>query len=125
MATTKRDFHGFLNRGCFSYLIIPIYRLSAAIILEIMYGYEVKSKDDSIVKVVERAVAQIIENGANPSVAALNVFPILRRLPRWFPGTSFHKIIDDCRGLTKDMLNIPFEYVKESMVICMKCSKGA
>lgn len=89
--------------------------LSAAIVLEIMYGYEVQPKNDHIVAVVERAVAQLIENGPNPSVAALNVFPVLRHLPRWFPGTSFHKVVDDCRDFTKDMLNIPFEYVRKSM----------
>ncbi|KXN81929.1 O-methylsterigmatocystin oxidoreductase [Leucoagaricus sp. SymC.cos] len=89
--------------------------LSAAIILDIMYGYDAEPKNDRIVKVVERAVQQIIENGANPSVAAVNMFPSLRYLPRWFPGTSFHRVIDDCREFTKDMLNVPFEYVRKSM----------
>ncbi|KAF5359752.1 hypothetical protein D9756_003023 [Leucocoprinus leucothites] len=89
--------------------------LSAAIVLEIAYGYEVKPKNDHVVEVVERAVAQLIENNANPSVAALNVFPILQHLPRWVPGTGFHKVVDDCREFTKDMLNIPFEYVRKGM----------
>lgn len=89
--------------------------LSAAIILEIAYGYDAQPKNDHIVETVERAITHLIDNGTNPSVAALNVFPILRYLPRWVPGTSFHKVVDDCREFTKDMLNIPFEYVRKSM----------
>ncbi|KAJ3564699.1 hypothetical protein NP233_g8124 [Leucocoprinus birnbaumii] len=89
--------------------------LSAAIVLEIMYGYEPRPKNDNMVQVVERAVAQIIENSSSPSIVALNVFPSIRHLPRWFPGTGFHKIVDDCREFTRDMLDIPFEYVRSSM----------
>ncbi|KAJ3568659.1 hypothetical protein NP233_g5569 [Leucocoprinus birnbaumii] len=89
--------------------------LSAAVILEIVFGYEVRSKNDRIIQVLERAISELIENGNNSSVAALNVFPTLRYLPRWMPGTGFHRVVDDCRQYTKDMLDIPFEYVKDSM----------
>ncbi|KAJ3571148.1 hypothetical protein NP233_g3942 [Leucocoprinus birnbaumii] len=89
--------------------------LSASIVLEITYGYEIKPKNDRIVEVVERAIAHLIENGDNPSVAALNVLPALRYLPRWFPGMGFHKIVDDCKTFTQDMLNIPYEYTKKCM----------
>ncbi|KAF9448530.1 cytochrome P450 [Macrolepiota fuliginosa MF-IS2] len=89
--------------------------LSAAVILDIMYGYEVQPKNDHIIQVVQRAIRRLIENGDNPSVAALNAFPVLRHLPRWFPGTEFHKIVDDCREYTQGMLNIPFEYVRTSI----------
>lgn len=81
-----------------------------------MYGYDVEPKNDRIVQVVERAVQRLIENGANPSVAALNVFPVIRHLPRWFPGTGFHKVVDECAEFTKDMLNVPFEHVRRCMV---------
>jgi hypothetical protein len=81
-----------------------------------MYGYDIQPKHDRIVQVVERAVQALIENGDNPSVAVLNVFPALRRLPRWFPGTGFHKIIDEGMKLTKDMLDVPFEHVQKCMV---------
>lgn len=97
-------------------LSLSTLRLSAAIVLEIMYGYEVQPKNDQIIQVTERAIQRLIENGANPSVAALNAFPVLRHLPRWFPGTGFHQIVDECREFTKDMLNVPFEYVLRSMV---------
>ncbi|XP_006457680.1 hypothetical protein AGABI2DRAFT_213191 [Agaricus bisporus var. bisporus H97] len=89
--------------------------LSAALVLDIMYGYDVQPKNDRIVQVVERAVQTLIENGTDPSVAALNVFPAIRYLPRWFPGTGFHKVVDECTELTKDMLNVPFEHVLKCM----------
>jgi hypothetical protein len=66
--------------------------------------------------VVERAVQTLIENGDNPSVAAFNMFPALKYLPRWFPGTGFHTIIDESIKVTRDMLNVPFEHVRKCMV---------
>lgn len=81
-----------------------------------MYGYEAQPKNDRVIQVVERAIQRLIENGDNPSVAALNIFPVLRYLPRWFPGTGFHKIVDECREFTKEMLDIPFEYARKCMV---------
>lgn len=81
-----------------------------------MYGYEVQPKHDPVIQVVERAIQLLVGNGDNPSVAALNNFPVLGYLPRWFPGTGFHKIVDECRELTKEMLDTPFEYARKCMV---------
>ncbi|KAG1875757.1 CyP450 monooxygenase [Suillus subluteus] len=47
--------------------------------------------------------------------AILTAFPILTRLPAWFPGASFQRIAQRTRKLALESINEPFEYVKRNM----------
>ena len=46
----------------------------------------------------------------------VNVFPILRHLPTWFPGAGFHKTADELRKRAIDILQVPLARVQQQMV---------
>lgn len=79
-----------------------------------MYGHEV-GPNDHFVSIAEQAADKI-----NPSTftgcTPVNVFPILRYVPSWFPGAQFKREALEVQVLTKQIRNIPFDFAKENMV---------
>lgn len=75
-------------------------RLAGAIILSVIYGYDVAPKDDHYVKLVE-STRPAFGLGLSPKWL-VNSFPALRHIPSWLPGAGFkqyasfvnHKIIE-------------------------------
>ncbi|KAF7346476.1 hypothetical protein MSAN_01875700 [Mycena sanguinolenta] len=88
--------------------------LTAAIILDTIYGYNVKSMQDRFVHLTEEAVQRLCEV-VLPGSSIVNTFPFLRYLPSWFPGCSFHKFARETSELVDEMQNAPFEFVRQNM----------
>ncbi|KAF7348413.1 hypothetical protein MSAN_01795500 [Mycena sanguinolenta] len=88
--------------------------LAAAISLDTMYGYDLKSMDDRFVYLPEEAAKRLTENML-PGARIVNTFPFLRYLPSWFPGCGFHKFAQDTSDLVYEMRNAPFDFVKQNM----------
>ncbi|TFK74232.1 cytochrome P450 [Pluteus cervinus] len=88
--------------------------LSSAVIMSIMYDYDVSLSGDHFVDLVEKAVYESSQ-AALPGSHAINSFPFLRYVPRWLPGGGFHKVADRCRKLTHEMRTAPYEMVRRDM----------
>ncbi|KAI0640913.1 cytochrome P450 [Trametes meyenii] len=64
----------------------------AAIMLEITYGKRVASMDYELVRVAEQGIHS--SNGAGgPGSQLIDFFPILKKVPAWFPGAGFQRRI--------------------------------
>jgi hypothetical protein len=63
---------------------------AAAIIMSIVYGYDVQPYNDRFVTLSENAVKKLTES-VFPGAMVVNTFPILRYLPSWFPGAGFQR----------------------------------
>ncbi|KAF7348401.1 hypothetical protein MSAN_01794100 [Mycena sanguinolenta] len=72
-----------------------IKTLSAAIILDTMYGHDIKTIDDRFVHLTEEAGKRLTES--------------------MLPGCNFHKFAQDTRDLVDKMKNAPFDFVKQNM----------
>ncbi|PPQ81783.1 hypothetical protein CVT25_013670 [Psilocybe cyanescens] len=79
-----------------------------------MYGYDIKSIDDRVIEVAEEGNV-IGGRLVVPGGSLINIFPVLRHIPSWFPGASSHKAAVECKKLTEEMMRIPTEYVKRSL----------
>ncbi|KAF7346416.1 O-methylsterigmatocystin oxidoreductase [Mycena sanguinolenta] len=88
--------------------------LTAAIIMATVYGYDVQSRNDHFVTLVERAITKLSE-AFFPGAAAVNMFPVLRYLPSWMPGAGFQRFATESRKLSKEMREVPFNFVKQNM----------
>ncbi|KAF7374575.1 Cytochrome p450 [Mycena sanguinolenta] len=88
--------------------------LTAAIIMAIVYGYEVQPINDHFVGTAEDA-AKRLSDSFFPGAVAVNTFPILRYLPSWMPGADFQRFAAECRQLIKEMREAPFDFVKQNM----------
>ncbi|KAJ6605697.1 cytochrome P450 [Mycena sp. CBHHK59/15] len=94
---------------------VELYKtVAAAIIMSTVYGYDVEPMNDHFVTLSERAVKKLGES-VFPGAAAVNAFPILRHLPGWLPGCGFQRFAADCRQLTEEMQEVPFQYAKQNM----------
>jgi hypothetical protein len=45
-----------------------------------------------------------------------NTFPILKHIPRWFPGAGFKRQAEEWLKLSRGMLELPFAETKRQMV---------
>ncbi|KAK7041957.1 hypothetical protein VNI00_008939 [Paramarasmius palmivorus] len=89
-------------------------RFAASIVLKIAYGYKAGGNDDDLVTLVYRAMDQFSETPA-PGAYAVDIFPFLRYLPEWFPGTGWKKQAAFYRETLETMLNRPYEMVRQQM----------
>ncbi|KAF7346386.1 O-methylsterigmatocystin oxidoreductase [Mycena sanguinolenta] len=88
--------------------------LAAAVIMATLYGYEVQPGNDHFVALSENAVRKLSQ-AVFPGAVAVNTFPILRYLPSWMPGAGFQRFAAESRQLTKEMREVPFDFVKRNM----------
>ncbi|EIN10379.1 cytochrome P450 [Punctularia strigosozonata HHB-11173 SS5] len=95
-------------------LTTAIRQTAGAIILNISHGYEPKEKDDPIVGTVDLATEQFSES-TQPGAFLVDVMPILRYVPAWFPGAGFQKKAALWRKTLLEMANIPHEIVKSKV----------
>ncbi|KAF5327728.1 hypothetical protein D9619_004539 [Psilocybe cf. subviscida] len=91
-----------------------IKAVTAATIMSITYNYDIKAKADPFVHLVDSA-ADVLAKAFLPGAAIVNVFPILRFLPSWLPGTGFKKDIVEGRELTSRMKEIPFRHAQDNI----------
>ncbi|KAJ7171662.1 cytochrome P450 [Mycena crocata] len=90
-------------------------KTTAAIVLHITYGYDIKEKgDDPLVDLADEAMlgfADIIRPGAY----LVDVLPVLKYVPSWFPGANFKRIAQRYANATNDMADVPLAHVKEQL----------
>ncbi|TFY55722.1 hypothetical protein EVG20_g9214 [Dentipellis fragilis] len=92
-------------------------RVAAAdISLSISYGHGVGDPDeDRFVRAAEDSMA-MLSGAVFPGAMVVNVFPFLRHLPEWLPGMGFQAYARRCKEITSDMINTPWDSVKQGMV---------
>ncbi|EUC60772.1 cytochrome P450 family protein [Rhizoctonia solani AG-3 Rhs1AP] len=91
-----------------------VRRMAGSTLLMAVYGYEVTTANDSLVKVVEDAV-----EGFSQAVIVSNYFvntaPFLQYLPEWFPGATWKAKANAWRHQKDLMLHVPYEWTKKKM----------
>ncbi|KAJ3485032.1 hypothetical protein NLI96_g5229 [Meripilus lineatus] len=95
-------------------LAAHIRRTAGAIILKISYGYTVKDGTDPLVDLVDHAMDQFSEF-TRPGAFLVDVLPVLRHFPSWFPGAGFKAKVPAWAKTMNDMADVPLEFVKDQM----------
>ncbi|KIJ57200.1 hypothetical protein M422DRAFT_149594 [Sphaerobolus stellatus SS14] len=91
-----------------------LMHVSANLLLGIAYGYTVQSGHDPIVELAEETMAKLT-NAFQPKYL-VNVFPIMKYTPTWFPGAGWkHFAQYECRPLARRLLNEPFDEALEEI----------
>ncbi|KAF7357518.1 O-methylsterigmatocystin oxidoreductase [Mycena sanguinolenta] len=88
--------------------------VAAAIIMATVYGYEVHPTNDHFVSLYESVFKKVSES-IFPGAVAVDTFPILQYLPSWMPGADFQRFAAEVRQLTKEMQEVPVNFVKQNM----------
>ena len=83
--------------------------------MKISYGIDVQESNDPYILVAEEAMRGVSEAGV-PGAFLVDVFPVLKYVPSWFPGAGFQKKATHWREVNKFLIEKPFSYVKEQLV---------
>ncbi|KAI9573120.1 cytochrome P450 [Boletus coccyginus] len=95
-------------------LVAHCHRLAASLILRFSHGYIVKDDGDSLVEIADRAMHTITDTMI-PGHFLVDVLPILRYLPEWFPGGGFHKDVKRWRKLVSEAVDTPHKFVLDHL----------
>jgi hypothetical protein len=87
----------------------------AATVMRIGYGIDVQESDDPYISIAEEALNGAAEAGI-PGAFWVDMFPILKYVPSWFPGAGFQKKAARWREATNTMADKPFRHVQEQLV---------
>ncbi|KAI0776614.1 cytochrome P450 [Trametes elegans] len=87
----------------------------AGIVLDVAYGRRIASLNDEFVRVAEKGLAGMNEAMNNTALALVDFFPILRRLPAWFPGGSYKRCATAAREDIEAWMNLGYGTVASAM----------
>ena len=83
--------------------------------MKIVYGIAVQESDDPYITLAEEALSGLAEAGI-PGAFWVDMFPILKYVPSWFPGAGFQKKAARWREGIMAMSENPFRHVQEQLV---------
>ncbi|KAF8518587.1 cytochrome P450 [Gautieria morchelliformis] len=87
---------------------------AGAIIMEVVYGIKVLARQDPYIDTAEKALASL-GFASNPGSFLVDIIPMLKYVPEWFPGASFQTKARHWRKLAVEMNTAPFNVVKQSL----------
>jgi len=83
--------------------------------MSIVYGYDLKNGiDDPILRLATDAIDEA-KKVYHLGALALNTFPVLLKIPRWFPGGGFHDYAEKYKKMTHEMRDRPFDNAMDEM----------
>ena len=83
--------------------------------MKIIYGIDVQESEDPYILTAEEAVVGFNKAGV-PGAFLVDIFPILKHVPSWFPGAGFQRKAAHWRAVNVSLVENPFRYVKEQLV---------
>lgn len=83
--------------------------------MAVVYGHDIEKKNDYFVEVAEKAIEDLVV-ATLPGAFIVNVIPVLRHIPDWFPGAAFKRFAKNTKIYTYKMLNEPIQMVQKLMV---------
>ena len=92
-----------------------------AVILSITYGIKVQESDDPYIAIAEEAMKGFNQTGL-PGTFFVDLFPILKYVPSWFPGAGFQKKAAHWKAVNTSLKEKPFRYVQKQLVRDQICS---
>ncbi|KZP06134.1 cytochrome P450 [Athelia psychrophila] len=78
------------------------------VIMSIAYGFEVKTGKDMFYDVISLALAGL-QIAALPGAYLVDVMPILKYVPSWFPGTGWQRQAAKWGHATEQMIELPYK----------------
>jgi hypothetical protein len=87
----------------------------AATIMKVGYGIDVQESNDPYISMAEVAFTGA-SDAAVPGTFLVDLIPILKYVPSWFPGAGFQKKAARVRDATNTMAEKPFRHVQEQLV---------
>ncbi|KAF8076044.1 cytochrome P450 [Lyophyllum atratum] len=95
-------------------LAAHVRHTAGAVILRISHGYEVEETRDPFVELADQATEQFSLSTA-PGGHLVDVLPLLRYIPSWFPGADFQRKAKLWAATLVETVELPHQFVKRQM----------
>lgn len=105
-------------------------RMTGSVAISMTYGVDIRPNNDPNLQVARLANIAIVEALTTGSTS-VDVFPFLKHLPSWLPGTSFHEKAKVSRqyaknlregtysdGRNKMVISFPHSHPTKNLIIC-------
>ncbi|KAF8841012.1 cytochrome P450 [Paxillus ammoniavirescens] len=89
---------------------LHIQRFSAAVIMSLVYDYEISPNHDHLVELFERGNSLALEGLTPETASVVAAFPFLLSLPEWFPGGGIRRKAALSKKCAIQMISEPFEH---------------
>ncbi|KAJ7437926.1 cytochrome P450 [Mycena galericulata] len=89
-------------------------QMTGEIIISAAYGIDVLPSKDPYINLAREAL-HAFSTANIPGRYLVDTFPILKHVPRWFPGAGFKRQAEEWRKLSLAMLEVPFAETKRRM----------
>lgn len=86
----------------------------ASTIMKAVYDIDVKEEDDPYIDMAEKALEAPVQ-ASQPGRFYVEVLPILKYVPAWFPGAEFKRLAARSKFNMDHLRKIPLDFVKENM----------
>ena len=90
--------------------------LVGSIILSMTYSINVRPYNDPYIKIAEEAIGTLTELFTPGAFVVLDIIPVLKHLPEWFPGATFRSKAAEMQKHAAIMRNTTFAATEELMV---------
>src|SRR5690349_5001441 len=91
--------------------LICSYSLFAALITDVAYGIQIKEKNDPYIQHIEEVIHAVGE-AAIPGRYLVDLFPIMKYIPQWFPGAGWKRKAAYYKKLNEMVSEEPYNTVK-------------
>ncbi|KZP26041.1 cytochrome P450 [Athelia psychrophila] len=85
-----------------------------AMIIEVSYGLDVLPQNDPFIHSADKGVAAL-GIALMPGAFLVNMIPILKHVPSWFPGAGFKRKAKEWKVYADEILEAPFKALKEEI----------
>ena len=89
--------------------------MTGVMLLSVTYGFEIQQENNPHIKKSE-AVVLALAAALVPGTFLVDVLPILKYVPAWFPGASFQRKAREWRTLVREIVETPYAEVKKDRV---------
>ena len=90
----------------------------SALVLELLFGFDVKGIDDMYIKTNDDALESVMECFI-PGRYWVDFIPILEYIPSWMPGASFKRKCAVWMKQADAVKNVPFEAARTAFVCAL------
>ncbi|EIW87317.1 cytochrome P450 [Coniophora puteana RWD-64-598 SS2] len=91
-----------------------LQRQSAAVILDLAYGWKVTGDDDYFVRTLDEGLSAGSKL-QQPGQWLVEYLPWLRFIPSWFPGATFRRVAEDARIRLLELDKITYQWAKNAI----------
>ncbi|KAJ7607903.1 cytochrome P450 [Roridomyces roridus] len=92
-------------------VLLHLRQMAAEIVMSAAYGIDVLPVNDPYVDLAE-AATDPMTRAVVPGAFLVDLIPLLRYIPEWFPGAGFKRKAREWKTLAQKMQEVPFEETK-------------